>query len=154
ARLLRFVEMAEQNGQSFEKGLQLAAQAALASPHFVFRVELDRNNPKEEPFASKPISEHELANRLSYFLWSTMSYDQLVPLACKNTLRAKLEPQVRRMLKDPKARALTENFAGQWLQLRSLAGAQPDPKLFPTFKGPLRRAMQEETERFFDAIVK
>jgi hypothetical protein len=154
ARLLRFVELAEQNGQSFEQGLELAFQAALVSPHFLFRVEMDRNNPKKEPNASKPISAHELASRLSYFLWSTMPDDELFQLANKDSLRAQLEPQVRRMLKDPRSRALTDNFAGQWLQLRSLAGAQPDPKLFPTFNEPLRKAMLEETERFFDAIVK
>jgi hypothetical protein len=154
ARLLRFVELAEQNGQSFDKGLALAFEATLVSPHFLFRVEQDRNNPKKEPFAKRPISEHELACRLSYFLWSTMPDDQLFELADKNNLRSQLEPQVYRMLQDPKVQALTENFAGQWLQLRSLAGAQPDPKLFPTFKEPLRKAMLEETERFFNAIVK
>jgi mono/diheme cytochrome c family protein len=154
ARLVRFVELAEQNGQPFEKGVQLAFQAALVSPHFLFRVEMDRNNPKIEPFAIQPISEYELASRLSYFLWSSMPDDELLGQAESKSLRTNLEAQVRRMLQDPKTHALTENFAGQWLQLRSLPGAQPDPKLFPAFKEPLRRAMQEETERFFEAVVK
>lgn len=153
ARLVRFVELAQQNGQPYEKGLQLAMQATLVSPHFLFRVEMDWNNARKEPLAINPIGEYELASRLSYFLWSSMPDDELFKLAETKTLRTNLEAQVRRMLKDPKARALTENFAGQWLQLRSLQGAQPDPKLFPNFKEPLRRAMQEETERFFEAIV-
>lgn len=154
ARLVRFVELAEQNGQPFEKGMQLAFQAALVSPHFLFRVEMDRNNPRKEPGAIQPISEHELASRLSYFLWSSMPDEELFKEAGTATLRKNLEVHVRRMLKDPRTRALTLNFAGQWLQLRSLQTMQPDPRLFPTFSTKLRLAMQEETERFFEAIVK
>ena len=154
ARLLRFVELAELNGQSFEKGIQLAFQATLVSPHFLFRVEMERINPRKEPFAVNPISDFELASRLSYFLWSTMPDDELFKQAGDKTLRMNLESQVRRMLKDARARALTDNFAGQWLNLRNLQAAQPDPKLFPAFKEPLRLAMQEETERFFEAVVK
>src|SRR5581483_6096519 len=141
-RLMSIVDLAEQNGQA-DKGIPLAFQAMLCSPHFLFRVEKDRGN---KPGDIPPSSEYELASRLSYFLGSTMPDDELVRLAEQGKLRKELELQVRRMLKDGKIRALTENFAGQWLQLRSLAQAQPDPKLFPTFNAALRDAMLQETE--------
>jgi mono/diheme cytochrome c family protein len=152
-RLGQFIRVAFQNGQDFDQGLQLAIKAMLVSPHFLFRIEQDRNN---DAGAIYPISEYELATRLSYFLWSSMPDDELFTLAAKSNLRQgdNLEKQVRRMLREPKARALTENFAGQWLQLRNLKEASPDPKQFPTFTPELRQAMQRETELFFDAIVR
>lgn len=152
AKLEKFVELAEKKGLSQERGLQLAVQAALVSPHFIFRVEKDAD-PKG---GIAPISDHELASRLSYFLWSSMPDSQLFNIADKGELRTgdNLEIQVKRMLKDDRARALTENFAGQWLNLRMLRDAQPDPKLFPTFTEGLRLSMMEETYRFFDAVVK
>jgi hypothetical protein len=154
ARIARFVELAETNGQRLDEGFQLAFRAILASPHFLFRVEMDRASTR--PHGVYAISEYELASRLSYFLWSSMPDEELFRLASSGSLRKDdtLEKQVRRMLADPKARALTDNFAGQWLQLRSLRTATPDPKLFPTFNDNLRRAMIEETERFFEAVVK
>jgi hypothetical protein len=125
----------------------------LVSPNFLFRIEKDEqpNNPKHV----HNINEHELATRLSYFLWSSMPDDELFRLASEGKLRQELAAQVKRMLQSPKARALTENFAGQWLQIRNLSTTSPDPKLFPSFdRGGLRRAMQRETELFFEAIVK
>jgi hypothetical protein len=153
-RFLRFITVAEKNGDNFEKGIQLAMQAALCSPHFLFRIERDFRI-KGEKFAD-PITQFELATRLSYFLWSSMPDDELFALAGQAKLRDKevLQVQVRRMLKDDKARAFTENFAGQWLQLRSVAQITPDPKLFPHFDEKLRTAMVKETELFFDHIVK
>jgi len=152
AKLAKFVALAEKSGQSQERGIQLAVQAALVSPNYLFRVETDRD-PKG---GIAPVGEYELANRLSYFLWSSMPDDELFQLAEKGELRKadNLEKQVQRMLKDEKARALTENFAGQWLNLRMLREAQPDPKLFPDFTQGLRLSMIEETFRFFDAVVK
>lgn len=151
-KLARFVDLAERSGQTHERGLQLAVQAALVSPHFLFRVEVDRD-PKG---GIAPVGDFELANRLSYFLWSSMPDEELFQLAEKGELRKEenLEKQVRRLLKDPKVRALTENFAGQWLNLRMLREAQPDPKLFPSFTEGLRLSMMEETYRFFEAVVK
>src|SRR5438128_361442 len=121
-RLRKFIELAVEQGQGFDKGIQLAFKAILCSPHFLFRVEVDRNR---RPGAIYPISEYELASRLSYFLWSSMPDDELLRLAGAKNLRKadNLEHQVRRMLADPKARALTENFAGQWLQLRRFASS-------------------------------
>src|SRR5262245_45205037 len=147
-RLKNFVELALQNKQEQDKGLQLAFKAILCSPHFLFRVEVDHAK------GIYPVSEHELASRLSYFLWSSMPDEQLFELAGSGKLRNDLENQTRRMLKDPKSRALTENFAGQWLNLRLLREFIPDPTSFPTFNEKLRDAMQIETEMFFETIVK
>src|SRR5262249_32894001 len=95
----------------------------------------------------------ELATRLSYFLWSTMPDEELFALAAKGELRKKLEAQVRRMLKDDKARALVQNFGGQWLEWRNLKTLNPDHGTFPDFDHPLRAAMVKEAELFFEAIV-
>jgi mono/diheme cytochrome c family protein len=151
-RYLQMIQLAEQNGSSYEQAIQFALKASLVSPHFLFRVEVDP--PGVKPGAVYDLNEFELANRLSYFLWSSMPDDELLALAGKKELRKNLEVQTRRMLKDSKARALVENFAGQWLQLRSVKQTAIDPKLFPSFTPALRRAMIEETERFFEAIVK
>jgi hypothetical protein len=150
-RLLQFVELAEKNGDAFETGIQLALQAILASPHFLFRIEVDPRGPKAP--AVHPISDFELATRLSYFLWSSMPDDELFRLAGQGTLRSNLEAQVRRMLRDPKVTALVENFGGQWLQYQSVKSMQPDPDLFPTFDEKLRAAMQKETELFFASVL-
>src|SRR5205814_859914 len=131
---------------------QLALQAVLSSPHFVFRVELD---PKpRNPFAIHSINDYELASRLSYFLWSSMPDEALFQEATKGTLRKNLEAQTRRMLADPKSRALVENFAGQWLQTRNLTTSAPDPATYPGFDDELRAAMLKETELFFEAVLK
>ena len=151
-RLVGFVQLAESNGDNFEKGIQLAMQTILTSPHFLFRVERDRK--PNDVLSIHPISDFELANRLSYFLWSSMPDEELFTLAKQGNLRKNLEPQVQRMLKDPKSRALVDNFAGQWLQLRNLKNFSPDPVLFPKFDENLRTAMQKETELFFLAVMR
>ena len=150
-RLVKFVDAAEARGEKWEAGIQLALQAVLVSPKFLFRVELDDRPDSAKPHA---IDEHQLASRLSYFLWSTMPDDELLALADKKQLSANLEPQVKRMLQDPKAVELVENFAIQWLQLGRLQSFSPDPKLFPSFNDRLRKAMLKETELFFQAIIK
>src|SRR5262249_7980822 len=102
-----------------------------------------------------PLNDYELASRLSYFLWGSMPDDELFRLSREDRLRDEktLEAQARRMLRDRKAQALVENFAGQWPQPRNLKTVSPDPKLFPGFDDDLRAAMQRETELFFRAIV-
>jgi hypothetical protein len=92
-------------------------QAVLCSPKFLFRVELD--DRAAEP-GEQELSEHQVASRLSYFLWSSMPDAELMGLADRGELRGQLEPQVRRMLKDPRALTLVTNFAMQWLQLRRI----------------------------------
>jgi len=152
--LVRFVERAQKEGDTFEQGIRLALQAALVSPHFLFRIE--RQPEPANPRAIHKINEHELATRLSYFLWSSMPDDELFRLAEQQRLRRPgvLEAQVRRMLKDPRAQALTDNFAGQWLELRNLDTARPDPDRFPQFDDELRDAMRRETRLFFEAILR
>jgi hypothetical protein len=150
AGLLRFVSMARQEGEPFEEGIRLAVHAVLVSPQFLFRIERD-------PAGSgiHPLNDFEFATRLSYFLWSSFPDDELFRAAEKGGLRTPdtLRAQVRRMLADPKSSRLVENFAGQWLELRNLDSARPDPKRFPDFDDALRFAMRRETTLFFDAIV-
>ncbi len=150
-RLAGLVEKAEKAGEPWEGGIQIALQAVLCSPKFLFRVELDHRPDSKDPHL---IDEYHLASRLSYFLWSTMPDDELFALAAKKELHANLEKQVKRMLADARSYALVENFAGQWLQLRLLKSHAPDAKLFPDFDESLRSAMIKETELFFNAIMK
>ncbi|MDB6065780.1 MAG: Protein of unknown function (DUF1587)/Protein of unknown function (DUF1592)/Protein of unknown [Pedosphaera sp.] len=151
-RLFKIFEMVEKDGGSFEAGIKLALQAVLVSPNFLFRGELqpEPDNPK----SVHPINEYALASRLSYFLWSTMPDDELFALAAKGKLRSNLEGQVARMLKDPKAHAVVQNFADQWLQIRNLATVTPDKEAFPEFDEELRSAMAQETDLFFESIMK
>jgi hypothetical protein len=151
-RLAKFVQLAIKQGDTFERGVQLALQAVLVSPNFLFRGELQPE--PDNPLAVHPVSEYALASRLSYFLWSSLPDDELFGLAAKGKLRRNLDGQVKRMLKDPKSRALVDNFAGQWLQLRNLRIATPDAKTFPEYDDALRNAMQMETETFFANIIR
>lgn len=151
-RYLRLVAMVEEQNEPFEKGIKLALQAILVSPHFLFRWELDGEPGNSN--ATRSLNEHELASRLSFFLWSSMPDDRLFDLAGKGQLRRNLESEVRRMLKDPKANAFVANFAGQWLQLRNLRTIAPDPTAFPLFTDKLREDMRRETELFFAHIMR
>ncbi len=139
--------------RGFEGGIQTGLERVLASPKFTFRVE--RDPVKSAIEAVHPITNLELASRLSFFLWSSIPDDTLLDLAAKNQLAkpAVLEAQVRRMLADPKASALVENFAGQWLYLRNLDGMVPNSFGFPDFDDNLRQAFHKETELFFDSIL-
>ena len=151
-RLMKLFELADRNRDSFEQSVQLALQAVLVSPHFLFRGELqpEPNNPA----AIHPINEFALASRLSYFLWSSLPDDELFSLARQGQLRKQLDAQVKRMLQSPKSAALVENFAGQWLQLRNLKLLAPDAKLFPKFNDSLRHDMLRETTLFVEAIIR
>lgn len=138
-------------GEKWEAGLQLAVQAVLVSPKFLFRFELDDRPQANEP---RPLDEFQLASRLSYFLWSSLPDAELTELAAKKQLTAQLPAQVRRMLQDPKAHALVDQFAMQWLQLGRLQTHAPDASLFPTWSEPLRAAMLEETRLFLREIIR
>jgi hypothetical protein len=153
-KLVSLVTAAQKEGDSFEEGLCQSLQAVLVSPHFLFRIERDRAQTSSE--TAHPISDHELASRLSYFLWSSMPDDELLRSADRHTLRqpAVLTAQVRRMLKDPKSAALVENFAGQWLELRKLESVERDRQRFPEFDEYLRMSMRRETELFFEDVVR
>jgi mono/diheme cytochrome c family protein len=151
-RLLKMYDKSDKDGDRFENRVRLALYRVLVSPHFLFRVERDPANA--ESGKAYPISEYALASRLSYFVWSSMPDDELFSLAGKGQLLKNLEPQLRRMLKDPKSSAFVENFVGQWLTLRNLADVAPDPKVFPGFDDALRSAMSKETELFFNAMLR
>jgi Protein of unknown function (DUF1592)/Protein of unknown function (DUF1588)/Protein of unknown function (DUF1587)/Protein of unknown function (DUF1585)/Protein of unknown function (DUF1595)/Planctomycete cytochrome C len=132
-------------GESFDQATGLAARAAIMSPEFLFRVERDPNPDGTGKVFE--ITEYQLASRLSYFLWSTMPDEELFKEAKAGTLRANLDSQIARMLRDPKAMSLTKDFMGQWLEIRGLhEAANAEPALLAS--------MQEETERFFDDIVR
>lgn len=150
-RSIHLVEQALAKSGQWETGIQFAMRAALCSPKFLFRVELD---DRPASLKARPLDEFHLASRLSYFLWSSMPDDELLNLAKKKLLTANLDAQVRRMLTETKASALVENFAMQWLQLKRLDFITPDGKLFPTFNLKLRRAMIKETELFFESVMR
>jgi Protein of unknown function (DUF1592)/Protein of unknown function (DUF1588)/Protein of unknown function (DUF1585)/Protein of unknown function (DUF1595)/Protein of unknown function (DUF1587)/Planctomycete cytochrome C len=151
-RFLALFDRSKAKGASFEDSTRLMVKAALVSPHFLFRIERDRGSKGSE--APYKVGDHELAVRLSYFLWSTMPDAALGTLADEGKLSdpAALEAQVRRMLLDPKARALTDNFAEAWLQIGKLANARPSTEFFPTFNGKLRQSLRDETLTFFDKL--
>ena len=151
--LLRFVDLAAEQGEGMERGIQLALQAMLVSPHFLFRIEGDPN-PNDQG-GVHALNDYVIANRLSYFLWSTMPDAELFREADRGTLSEPdvLEKQLRRMLADARSIAFVENFAGQWLQLRNLDRVTPDPEKFSGFDDALRTAMRRETELFFEAIL-
>ena len=142
------------NKGNFDSGIRLALQAIIANPEFVYRFEHPGQGLASG--ATYRISDVELASRMSYFLWSSSPDEELLALAGQKKLHepAILEKQVRRMLADPKAEALTANFASEWLHLRNLKDAQPDPYVFPLFNKNLADSMRRETEMFFDSIVR
>jgi mono/diheme cytochrome c family protein len=152
--LLRLVSAARTRGDSFEQALSLGLQAILVSPDFLFRIEKDAQ--AAGPLPGAPVTEHELASRLSYFLWASMPDDELLRCADQGTLRrpAVLAGQVRRMLKDEKAVSLVEAFGGQWLQVRALESISPDRERYPAFDNNLRLSMRRETDLFFESIVR
>jgi len=138
----------------FDAGIEMAVSAVLVSPEFLFRIENDPAGvPPHTPYR---VSDLELASRLSFFLWSSIPDDELIETAAAGTLHqpAVLEQQVRRMLADSRARALVTNFASQWLHLRNLASITPDMRLFPDFDDNLRQAFREETELFFESVLR
>ena len=151
-RLAELVMLAEREGDSFERGVQLAVEAVLASPSFLFRGEFDPE--PDNPRKVHPIDPYELASRLSYFLWSSMPDDRLLAEAKRGTLREHVPAEVQRMLADERSAALVENFGDQWLQIRQLDEMQPDPDRFPNFDTALRDAMQRETRLFLTAMFR
>ena len=138
----------------FEVGVRMALQAILASPSFIFRLERVPSNA--EPGASYRLSDMDLASRLSFFLWATVPDAELLEAARTGRLSDPrvLEAQVRRMLADPRAEALSTRFASQWLRLQDAEDNQPEPYLYPDFTGQLRDDMVAETRLFFDHLVR
>ena len=151
--LMNFYRMGRSDA-SFDAGIQLALERLLISPDFLFRVERDPID--SDPGTIYALTDLEIASRLSYFLWSSGPDDELLVLAERSRLNDPeiLEQQVMRMLADPRATALVQNFAGQWLYLRNLRGAVPDPLVFPEFDENLREAFAKETEMFVESLLR
>jgi len=152
-RLLTYYQRGRNNNGTFDSGVETALAFLLVNPQFLFRSEADA--PGAAPGKAYRISDYDLASRLSFFLWSSIPDDTLLSLASQNKLQepAVLEQQVRRMLTDKRADALTSNFLGQWLYLRNLKGTAPDQQIFPDFDDNLRQAFQKETELFAGSIM-
>jgi hypothetical protein len=151
-RLVALADVTWKLGDTFDAGIGLGMQAILLSPSFVFRVEIDVDPSSASPH---PLDEHELAARLSYFLWSSTPDAALLDRADKGELSspAVVAEEVRRMLADPKAQAIVDNFGGQWLNTRALPDANPDYILFPSWDHELQVSMEAETKAFFHAFV-
>jgi Protein of unknown function (DUF1592)/Protein of unknown function (DUF1588)/Protein of unknown function (DUF1587)/Protein of unknown function (DUF1585)/Protein of unknown function (DUF1595) len=154
ASLVQFVNRAVANGQDLDHGLQVAIEAILVSPNFLFRIERDVH--PTDPAQVHRISDVELASRLSYFLWRSMPDDELLGLGESGKLHEPgvLDAQVKRLLADPRSVSLADNFAGQWLELRNLDVVKPDPDRFLYWGPELREAMKTETRLFFDHILR
>jgi len=153
ATLMTFYRTGRETGD-FENGIERALQFILTHPEFVFRTETAPTAIK--PGESFRISDLELASRLSFFLWSSVPDDELINLAAQGKLKdpAVLERQVRRMIADPRSEQLVKNFAGQWLELRTLQSRTPEGTIYPDFDDNLRQAMRTETEMFVDSILR
>ena len=145
--LLKFYRQGR-DGQTFSSGIQSGLERIFASPSFLFRVEREPANLG--PGGVYHLSDLDLASRLSFFLWSSVPDEELLDLAIRGKLReaSVRDQQVRRMLRDPRADALVDNFATRWLELNKLPGLVPDTKLYPEFDENLREAMGEETHLF------
>jgi hypothetical protein len=149
---MRFYLEGRRNGD-FEEGIRMALQSILVSPLFVFRLE---RGPAAGTDGAYRIADEDLASRLSFFLWGTGPDAELIKAAQAGTLRtnAQIERQVRRMLADPRAAALSTRFASQWLRLQDLDTLRPEFTEYPLFDESLRDAMRRETQLFVESIVR
>lgn len=138
-------------GETYEQALSLALQAVLVAPDFLFRMESEPEHGEPE----RLLNDFEVATRLSYFLWSSMPDAELFALAEQNELKkpAVLRQQITRMLQHPRAHALVQNFAAQWLNLRNLDDVTPNTDVYQGFTEELRRDMRHETELLFQTIL-
>jgi len=151
-RYLGIFDKAHQRGDTYDQSIKLALKGVLISPSFLFLIE----TPAEKKGIYR-LDHYEVASHLSYFLWSTMPDETLIELAARGKLHDEevLRGQVRRMMRDPRARGLADGFAAQWLGTRPLGKTiRPDARMFPEFDEELAAAMREETILFFDAIVR
>lgn len=152
--LMLFYGQGREKGGDFESGIRSALHAMLTSPYFVFKLEVPPTDLAVGQ--SYYIGDLALASRLSYFVWGTPPDEELVALARQGRLQnpVVLEGQVRRMLVDPLSIWLSEKFANLWLHLPDLMNVEPDPFYFPFYDHTLALAMKQETELFFDSIVR
>lgn len=151
--LMEFFHTGSASG-TFEDGIELALRRLLADPEFLVRLEVE---PEDVPAGQAyRISDLELASRLSFFLWSSIPDEELLQLANEKRLGepAVLEQQVKRMLADPKSRALVTNFGQQYLYLRNLPTTSPDGIYYPNWDDELRTSFQKEAELFWESIIR
>ena len=151
--LLPFYDAGRAEG-GFETGIETALRRVLVDPEFIFRAERDPDDVA--PDTAFPLTDLELASRLSFFLWSSIPDDELLEVAERGDLTepGELQRQVRRMLADPRSAALVDNFAVQWLLVRNLGAARPTPSEFPDFDDNLRQAFARETALFVESVVR
>jgi len=140
--------------EGFDAGIEAALRAVLASPHFIFRIE--RDPPAVAGAAFHPVSDFELASRLSFFLWGAIPDDRLLAAASRGDLGrpSVFDAEVRRLLDDERSSSLARNFAAQWLHLVNLDTVAPDSRLFLEFDHNLRRSMRRETELLFADVLR
>lgn len=155
AETQRFVSLFDSlsaDGKAYETAIRMTLQPMLVSPNFIFRIE--RDHPGAASAEAYRITDHELATRLSYFLWSTMPDDELAKLADEGKLSqpGELDRQVTRLLGDARSKTLTTNFATQWVQLYRLNNARPSTEFFPTYTREIRDAMRDEATTFLDHL--
>jgi hypothetical protein len=152
---MSFYRQARKSGGNFDDGIRAGVARILSSPYFLYRIEKDPAGAR--PGVAHPVSDVELASRLSFFLWSSIPDEKLLDLAAAGKLREPgvLAAQAQRMLEDERSDALVENFTGQWLQLRNLeAKVVPDLLMFPDFDDNIRKGFRKETEQFFGYILR
>jgi len=153
-RLVTLASDVRKGGGTYEEGIQVALQAILVSPHFLFKVEQPAAPDATGKFPT--VTQYELATRISYFLWSSMPDDELLLLAHQGKLRDQkvLRGKVGRMMQDPRINRFVDNFASQWLELRSLDDSMPDKRQFRQFDDEIRELLKRETLTFFAAVVR
>ncbi len=146
---------ATKNGAPRDEASRQLLTAALLSPRFLFRIEPKSKVGRGTALTIEPVPAPELAVRLSFLLWSSVPDDELAALGRSGKLQEPLtlKRQLERMLRDPRAARLSQNFASQWLELRALDVRTPDPSLFPAFTDTLRASMRRETELLFQAVL-
>jgi hypothetical protein len=151
--MMDFYLAGRNEGGNFDSGIEAALQRILADPEFIYRGEVEPAGLAEGSVYR--ISDLELASRMSFFLWSSIPDAELINLAEQGRLQdpAVLRQQVQRMIADPRAEALIENFTGQWLNVRGMQASEPVVDLFPDFDSNLRDAYRREIELFFASIV-
>jgi mono/diheme cytochrome c family protein len=153
AQLMRFYAEGRMDKGTFDQGITEVVAAVLASPDFLFRsIQTPKGVSKNSEF---PLSDLELASRLSFFIWNTGPDAELLKLAETHQLSkpGAVDAQVKRMMADPKAESLVSSFAMKWLNLTSLDLVQPDPKIFNAFNATLRKDFTTEAEKFLDSIL-
>lgn len=146
----RLAEQMTREGKSFHRAMQVSISALLVSPRFLYRIETPPSETEPNEAGDFSLSQHQLASRLSYFLWSSTPDERLLREADQKHLDDKRLPgQITRMIADDRAEALASDFAAQWLGLRNLNEHEADQETFPGFGPELRRAMAKETETLF-----